>query len=110
MPPNYAIHVPKNTHDFHDVEICTVHGPRDLGGGSGGFESKLIHVMGFKRLREVHADRNHFVRKRFRYRHPPLASAASAIPIRDGVLAFRGPTVLDMLRFDWDEGKTGAIG
>src|SRR6266851_10024509 len=54
MPPDNAIHVPKNAHDFHDVEICTAHGPRYLCGGSRRFESKLIDVMGFKGLDEIH--------------------------------------------------------
>ena len=52
--------------------------------------------MGFKRLHEIHLNRNAAGRQRVRNRHPPPTGAARAIPFRDGTLAARGPAICPM--------------
>src|SRR5579864_184371 len=93
MRADYVVHALKNTHDLHDVEICTVHRPGYFCGGSRPFESELIDVMSFKRPYEINLDGNLFGRHRSGYRHPSVAGTAGAVPIRNCTLAVCRPTV-----------------
>jgi hypothetical protein len=91
--PGDAIHVPKNTHELHDVKIRAVHGPRDFREVSSRFQSKFIDIVGFKRLHKIYLNRNRPRRVRLNYRHPTLARAAVAIPFRDRALAVFGAAI-----------------
>jgi hypothetical protein len=52
-----------------------------------------LDVMRFERPHEIHLDGDLAGQYRFSYLHSPLASAAIAIPFRDGTLAVCGPAI-----------------
>jgi hypothetical protein len=53
---HHSIHIDEHSHHFHEVEVCAVHRPGDLGFGSGGRQDELVQVMRGKRLDKLRLD------------------------------------------------------